>query len=189
MDHYPTSSEPAVPLADLTPDVEETLAGRGARQLNLYRALSTAPDLARAWLAFVWSVRDDCRTPRALRELVILRTAVHSASRYEWVHHVVMARTAGVTDLQIDAVKRWPRSAEELSGNERIALELADAVCAGKVPDEVVAHSIGAFGPAGHVELVVTAALYTMVPRVLDGLRVPIEEGLEDTDGPWKPGA
>jgi 4-carboxymuconolactone decarboxylase len=170
--------EPLVPLADMHPEIESELRRRGARQLNLYRALSSSPDLARAWLAFIWTLRDDCRTPRPLRELMILRTAVRHASCYEWAHHAAMARAEGVPESRIDAVKRWPSSADEFAAEERTVLELADAICDGTVPDALAAASLESFGPQGHVELVVTAAAYVMVPRVLDGLRVPLEEGV-----------
>jgi DNA/RNA-binding domain of Phe-tRNA-synthetase-like protein len=43
------------------------LAGRQAAQLNLYRALANSPEIVRAWRDFLWSLRDDCTTPWALR--------------------------------------------------------------------------------------------------------------------------
>src|ERR1017187_1954756 len=100
-----------VPLAPLPADVEATLTTRGAAQLNLYRALANAPAITRAWLEFIWALRDDCDTPRSLRELVILRTAVRHESAYEWHHHAAMAQTAGVDPDRLEAVRSWQASA------------------------------------------------------------------------------
>jgi 4-carboxymuconolactone decarboxylase len=181
------------PLAELPPDVAQTLRARGARQLNLYRALSSSPEVVRAWLGYIWSLRDDCvATPRLLRELVILRTAVRHASPYEWHHHAVMA--AGLGEEKLAAVAGW-RDARVFDEDERAALELADAVCDGEVPASVARAVAERFGDRGLVELAVTAAAYVMVPRVLSALGVELEYGAERADpgaprraGPGHPG-
>jgi len=163
-----------VPLAPIPADIEEALRARGATQLNLYRALANSPALTRAWLGFLWAVRDDCNTPRSLRELVILRTAAQHESAYEWHHHEAMALAAGVAPAKVAAVRSW-----EVSGvfddAERSVLALTDAICSGGVPEEVWLEVASRFDAEGLVELVVTAATYVMVPRVLDALAVPIE--------------
>jgi len=171
-----------VPLAQLPVDVEESLRTRGAAQLNLYRALANAPAISRAWLGFLWALRDDCRTPRSLRELAILRTAVRHGSAYEWHHHEAMARAAGVMPEKLAAVRSWHNS-REFDDRERSVLGLTDAICDGQVPEEVWQEAARRFEPDELVELVVTAATYVMVPRVLDALAVPIErqEAEEDT--------
>lgn len=167
-----------VPLADLSPDVAEALERRGARQVHLYRALAHSPELARAWFDFVWNLRDGATTPRSLREVAILRTAVRHGSDYEWVHHVRMAKEAGVPDETIDAVKRWPDGATGFRADEDLTLRLTDGICDGAVPDELVGACLAAFGPTGYVDMVLTISAYVMVPRVLEALRVPLEATL-----------
>jgi len=163
------------PLAELPADVEAALRARGARQLNLYRALSSSPEVVRAWLGYIWSLRDDCvATPRLLRELVILRTAVRHASPYEWHHHRHMAIELG--EAKLAAVAEW-RDRVEFDERERCALALADAMCDGEVPESIAREVAERFGDRGLVELAVTAAAYVMVPRVLSALGVEIEPG------------
>lgn len=162
--------------AELPPDVAEFLGRRGAAQLNLYRGLANSPDLVRAWRAFLWDLRDNCVSPRALRELVVLRCAVRHASEYEWVHHVAMARAAGVSEEQIESVRQSPAAAC-FSEDERLALELTDAVCDCDVSDDLAARAAARVGPAVYVELCLTAATYAMAARVLDALGVPLEGG------------
>lgn len=168
--------ERAVPLSDLPEHVAEVLDGRGAAQTNLYRALSNSPAMVDAWLHFLWDLRDRCHSPRALREIAILRTAVRSRSDYEWAHHLRMARSAGVTEEQVAAVADWRRAGDAFGPQERLALELADAIVDCAVPDTLVDEAVRAWGPEKYVELVVTVSAYVMVPRVLDALRVPLED-------------
>jgi alkylhydroperoxidase family enzyme len=168
-----------VPLAQLPVDVEEALRTRGAAQLNLYRALANAPAISRAWLGFLWALRDDCETPRSLRELAILRTAVRHSSAYEWHHHEAMARAADVAPEKVAAVAAWYDS-DEFNAEERAVLALTDAICDGEVSEEVWQEAARWFESGELVEIVVTAATYVMVPRVLDALAVPIEKQESD---------
>jgi 4-carboxymuconolactone decarboxylase len=165
-----------VPAAALPEDVAAMLAGRAAGQLNLYRALANSAAVVRAWRDFLWSLRDDCISPRTLREIAILRTAVRHSSQYEWVHHASMAVAAGVDARVVASLGRW-RDTDTLSDDERLVLELADALCDGRVPQALAETAVQRFGAEQYVELVVTIGTYVMVPRVLDALGVPTEDG------------
>jgi 4-carboxymuconolactone decarboxylase len=173
--HSSGTVDPALPLRDPHPAAAEKIAHLGAKQLNLYRALANAPDVLDAWLRFAWSLRDDCTTPRVLRELMILRTASVMRSDYEWHQHRDMALSAGVAEDRLDAIAAW-QTADCYSDMERVALMLTDAMLAGHVNDSVQKELVRHFSDQERVELVATAGFYAMVPRVLDALRVPIEE-------------
>jgi alkylhydroperoxidase family enzyme len=165
------------PLRDQLPeDVERRLKELGGRPINLYRALANQPDMLRAWVEFAWSLRERCSLPRSLRELVILRCAQMYGSEYEWEHHLVMARAAGVEEGQISGLGGWRESPELFDAGERAALALAEAVFDGDVGRSVSEELERCFpDPGDRVELVLTAATYTMVPRVLEALGVPLE--------------
>jgi alkylhydroperoxidase family enzyme len=71
------------------------------------------------------------------RELVILRAAYRKQSTYEWHQHVRIAREAGLSDAEINAVRSW-REAGGFSDDERALLAYVDALADGPpVPDEV----------------------------------------------------
>ena len=165
----------SIPLAPLPDDVARRVVGLGAKQENLYRALAHAPELLRAWMAFAWALRDHDATPRSLRELMILRTAALHQSPYEWHQHRRMARDAGVTDEDVAELQMW-RSSRSFGPAARAALALTDAIVAGEVPAEVNEELARHFDHAQRVELTLTAAFYTMVPRLLDALGVPVED-------------
>jgi AhpD family alkylhydroperoxidase len=164
-----------VPLADFEPALQKRLEELWGRPVNLYRALGNHPALVAAWTEFANSIRHDSRTPRALRELMILRVAQVVHSEYEWAHHLRMARKAGVREAQIAALARW-RESPEFDAREKAALEFAEAVSRCDVSDAVHAAVRKHFGDAEYVELAVTAGFYAMVARVLDALRVTMDE-------------
>jgi 4-carboxymuconolactone decarboxylase len=165
-----------IPLTSLPEWVNALLSSRKATQLNLYRALSNSPEAVESWLYFLWSLRDDFVTQRALRELLILRVAVRECSDYEWHHHVGMARAAGLRLEKIAAV--GDPSAVAFDETDRLVLQLADAISSGRVSDEIAAKAAGRLGARAYVELCVTAAAYVMTARVLDALNVPLEDGV-----------
>ena len=174
-DRLPWSTEePVLPLGDLTGALGDRVAALGARQVNLYRSLAPTPELLDAWIDFAWALRRDCVTPRPLRELMILRTAIVMRSEYEWHQHRLMAADAGISPDRVTGLAAWQTS-DLYDERERAALALTDAMLTGNVPDAVHATLARHFTDRERVELVLTAGFYAMVPRVLDALRVPVE--------------
>lgn len=170
----PTTTSTAIPLASLPEEVAARVRRAGAQQVNLYRALAHAPRLLGAWIDFAWALREQCDTPRSLRELIILRTAQRMLSQYEWHQHRRMAMEAGVDEHQVAELPMW-RTSPAFTEAERAALDLTDALVDGHVPDRVNAALAKHFDPQARVELTLTAAFYCAVPRLLDALRVPVE--------------
>ena len=68
------------------------------------------------------------------------------------------------------------RTSEAFSDADRAALAFTDAIVTGDVPPAVTEELTRHFDESQRVELTVTAAFYSMVPRVLDALGVPIED-------------
>src|ERR671928_261415 len=101
-----------VPLADFEPQLKKRLAELWGTPPNLYRGLGNHPALVAAWTEFSKMLRYDTRTPRALRELVILRGAQLMRSEYEWAQHLPMARKAGVSEAQIKELASWKTSSQ-----------------------------------------------------------------------------
>ena len=164
----------AIPLAPLPPDIAENVEQLGAKQVNLYKALAHAPELLRAWINFAWALRGHETTERRLRELMILRTATLHHSPYEWHQHRRMAEEEGVPETQVAELEMW-RTSTAFDDCEKAALALTDAIVDGDTSPEIIEELEKHFGYEQRVELTVTAAFYSMVPRVLDALEVPIE--------------
>jgi 4-carboxymuconolactone decarboxylase len=168
-----------IPLAEFEPALKKRLEELWGTPPNLYRALANHPAIVGAWTEFANTLRNGSRTPRALRELVILRGAQLCASEYEWAQHLRMARRAGVREAQIAALSGW-RTSPEFEAKEKAALTLAEAVTQGEVSDEVYREATRHFDHHDYVELAVTAGFYAMVARVLNAMAVELEPDFRD---------
>jgi alkylhydroperoxidase family enzyme len=164
-----------VPLVEIDEANKKRLRELGGEFLNLYKVIGNNPRMLSAWIEFAYSIRRDCKTPRTLRELMILRGAQIVGSGYEWQQHRRWAKEEGVTPEQIEDLFMW-REFPHYSKPERAALALMESIMAGDVSDEVYAELQKQFNPSEIVELVFTATFYAMVPRLLNALKVPMEE-------------
>jgi 4-carboxymuconolactone decarboxylase len=170
---------PRTPLADFAPPLKKRLVELWGTPPNLYKALGNHPELVAAWAEFSKTLRHDTRTPRALRELVILRGAQVMRSEYEWAQHLAMAGKAGVSEAKIKNLASW-RTSSEFSEQEKAALALAEAVTEGRVSDEVYARAKKHFDDHDYVELALVAAFYAMVGRMIDALGVELEPEMKN---------
>jgi alkylhydroperoxidase family enzyme len=168
-----------VPLAEFEPALKKRLEELWGAPPNLYRALANHPALIAAWTEFSRMLRYDTRTPRALRELVILRGGQVMGSEYEWAQHLPMARKAGVREAQIRDLASW-KSSPEFDDREKAALALAEEVTRGKVSDAVHAQALRHFDHHDYVELAAVASFYAMVGRMLDAMGVPLDADVAD---------
>lgn len=174
--------EPRIPLiGDDTDDPRLTATFDRVRSAvgripNLYRTLGHNPEVLDAWLAFAWPLRHAATSDRALRELVIMRTAQLTTADYEWRQHWSMALEVGVSEEQLAALGAWP-DADAFSPAEKAALRMTDELgSTADLGDDGWAALRSHFDDRECVELVLTAAFYSCVSRVLGGLHVPLEE-------------
>ena len=168
-----------VPNAEFEPALKKRLEELWGSPPNLYRALGNHGALAAAWTEFARAIRYESRSPRELRELMILRGAQLMRSEYEWAQHLKMARKAGVREAQIHALADW-RVSPEFNTREKAALALAEAVTRGRVSNEVYAEAMRHFDHHDYVEISITAAFYAMVARMLDAMSVQLEPEFSD---------
>jgi 4-carboxymuconolactone decarboxylase len=170
---------PRLPLAEFEPATKKRLEELWGSPPNLYRALGNHPTLLAAWTEFAKALRHDTRTPRALREIMILRSAQLVRSEYEWAQHLPMARKAGVRETQIAALAAW-RGSKEFDAREKAALALAEDVTRGTVSDKVYDEAMRHFDRGEYVELAMVPAFYAMVARMLDAMGVELEPEVRD---------
>src|SRR5579872_4237814 len=104
---------PASPrIPPLTPNDQDEAAREllalasapGAPAANIFTTLVRHPGLFRKWLPFGGKLLAGKLSARD-RELLILRAGWRCHSSYEWGHHVLIARGAGITDEEIERVK------------------------------------------------------------------------------------
>lgn len=175
------SDHPEDPAAAALFDKVRTALGPDHGLPNLYRVLGTAPALFKGWLEFAWPLRTDAKTPRKLRELMILRGAQSTGTAYEWAHHLPMALQAGVSDAQIDALADWRSADAPFDARERSVLQLAEEVTTGPAASAGTIAQLkpNGFDDAAVVELVLTASFYVCVGRFLQSMDIGLESGYE----------
>jgi len=169
---------PKEPGDEVTAEVFESFAREGRDPILLYRVLAGAPQMLRAYAGLARGLRYEARTPRALRELMILRTAQLTASRYEWAHHRKMANAAGVADEKVVALERW-RESELFDDTERAALAAVEGIHDVALGDEDFTALERALGAEATIELVLLASFYECVARMIQALGLEVEPEYE----------
>jgi alkylhydroperoxidase family enzyme len=165
---------PVEPADDVTAAVFETFRQEGRDPIALYRVLAHSPLMLRAYAGLARGLRYDAVTPRALRELMILRTAQLTGSDYEWAHHRAMAAANDVPEDQVRALAHW-RSSTLFDARERAALQCAEEIHGVALSDETFAELERAVGAPETIELVLLAAFYEAVARIIQALGLEIE--------------
>ena len=79
-----------------------------ATDLNVYRVMAHHPSLLLAWEQLRNHVVKANSLPNRELEIVILRTGFRLNASYEWAHHVVRGRTAGLSDHEIAQCRLEP---------------------------------------------------------------------------------
>jgi 4-carboxymuconolactone decarboxylase len=112
-----------------------------------------------------------------LSEFVILATARHWKSQYEWVAHVGIAEQKGVKPETIRDLRagRYPKKAPK---DERALYDfIAELYRHKRVGDRTYKAAHALLGDAGMVELVGLMGYYALVAMTLDVFRAPIPDG------------
>jgi 4-carboxymuconolactone decarboxylase len=117
-------------------------------------------------------IRFDSVLPDKVRELAILATAREVDARFEWAGHVRIAKEAGVTDEQLDAIasRKAPAGfSEEDALPVNIALELRRK---NALSDASFKAAQAKYGDAGVIELIATVGYYSLMGCLLNGLQI-----------------
>jgi AhpD family alkylhydroperoxidase len=150
---------------------------RGGELSDLDRLLLHSPPVAEGWNALLGALRSGTTLAADLRELVVLRIAVLNGAAFEWAAHEPIARRAGLTDGQLDALRR-PDGGGSWTPVQAAVLAFTDASTRDvDVPDEVFAAVRSRLEDRQLVELTALVAGYAMVSRFLVALRVPPPAG------------
>ncbi|MEB2320752.1 MAG: carboxymuconolactone decarboxylase family protein [Pseudomonadota bacterium] len=154
--------------------VTRVVAGpRGAVPINLQIWLNN-PGFAEVAERFGCYVSQEApMTPRA-KEIVILVVSAQMDSDFEWYWHSRLARTHGLTEEQITAIreKRDPDFSDPL---EAVTHALAYGLSERRdVPDALHARAMQLLGHSGISDVIGLMGLYTMIAHTINVYRVPL---------------
>jgi len=167
---------PKIPLPDddeLEPKHREMLAG--IPPLNVFRMVAGAPRAVRPFMALGRAVLSTALDARR-REIAVLRVAHATRAPYEWVQHEQLARAAGVTAAEIDAIEE-EEPVRSLDDECNLICRVADEVTRDvRLSDEALEQIVDRYGPREAAELILLVSYYNMVSRFLESTRVEIED-------------
>lgn len=161
--------------------------GPGAARLpNVLATLMHHPRLAAPWLAYNTVLLSTPSIDPRLRELVILRVAWRTRSRYEWVQHVRVAKQVGVTAAEIEAIAGvaahgWtPLEADLLAATDQLLdRHLVDDPTWARLAAELDARQL--------VELVFVVGSYSCLAMAFKSFGIELDPELHEIDAPAMP--
>jgi alkylhydroperoxidase family enzyme len=165
-----------IPLPDddeLVPEIRELLSA--LPPLNLFRMLANAPASMKAFLEMGGSILTRSKFDPRKREIAILRIAHVTRAPYEWHHHVVLGKSVGVTDDEIEKIATdGPVISLDEEGNLlcRVADEISLDV---RLSDGALSQILERYETRGATELILCCCWFNLVSRFLESTRVEIE--------------
>jgi 4-carboxymuconolactone decarboxylase len=147
--------------------------------LGPFNALLRHPPIGGAVQALGATVRLGGTLPPVPQELVILTVAAHWRCDFQWGSHGRLARRAGLTDEQLEAL----RTGAPVEGLDdpfaRASLDVARAlVDRGDLDDDEYASAIDALGEVALVEITALVGYYALLAMQMRVFRVPAFPGV-----------
>jgi 4-carboxymuconolactone decarboxylase len=147
----------------------------GGRELNIFGTLVRHPRLFKRWIAF-GGVLLDGRLPARERELLILRTGHNCESHYEWAQHAIIGLAAGLTEADIERVRRGPE-ADGWDPFDAMLLRAADELHASnRIGDDTWATLASRYDEQQLIEVCMVVGQYHLVAFTLNSLGVELEQ-------------
>jgi alkylhydroperoxidase family enzyme len=161
--------------------------------LNIFRTLAHAETAFRPVLRLGGAVLGQMSLDPVVRELAILTVAKEAEAQYEWVQHVAIGKSLGVTDAQVEALAESDSCSAEgadtriaaaagddaypFDGAQQAAIELAAAVVHGPhISDDLYDCIRAQFNDREIVELLIAIGDYLMLARLMTVLEIDLDE-------------
>jgi 4-carboxymuconolactone decarboxylase len=146
--------------------------------LNLYATMLHHPTLYGPRARFGSYLQRDSLLPAKTRELLILRTAWLIRTGYEWGHHVLFAKAAGLSDTDIARIAAGP-AATGWSEEHAAVLRAADELRREAFISATTWATLQEYYDTKQlIEIIYTSGGYTMTGLAINSFGVQAEEGL-----------
>ena len=161
---------------EMTEQARELTLARG--NLNVYRALANAEKVFTGWMLAGRAALTSPVLPIRLRELVVLRTAYLMDCPYELGQHRDVARTAGLSSDEIDAITSesdW--QAGHFNVTDTAVLQLTTELLTTRGVSATVLDRVHqALGSEATVEVLMVINRYSGLALMLNALEVDLDE-------------
>lgn len=160
-------------------DWDETLAGVRAQigePLNIHRLLANYPEWLLAWMSFRNHVVHGTTLSARQFELIVLRVATLAEAPYEWEHHVVTGKEAGLTDAEIERVRSGPDAAGWNAADAVLLNAVDDCILRRCVTEKTLEALRVEFNDKQLLDIIATVTMYFAMAVVTRTFAVPIDE-------------
>jgi 4-carboxymuconolactone decarboxylase len=156
---------------------QRELVRNAGAELSVYTTLVRHTDLFGDFLPFGRRLlRLSTLAPRE-RELLIMRTAFRCRAAYEWSHHDVIGRAAGLDDADLDLLSR-DTVGDDGEPSTLLLIRAADELLAEHALTDATWSELAAVYPVPQViEICMLVGEYAMLAGALNSMGVQIEEG------------
>jgi len=165
-----------IPLVNLDEQPEPIREWAGRRgNLNVFRLLANAPAVFSGWTQMVDELFASPTFDPRMREVIILRVAHLQGSAYELGQHVPLARTAGLTEREIETIC-GSDTFDGFALGERTALNVVTELCrTHRLSDESFASAHTVFGDEAFTELLMIVSCYYGLALVLNAADLDVD--------------
>jgi uncharacterized peroxidase-related enzyme len=176
---------PTIEKEDISGDLErfyESVTALLGRVPRFYRTIASAPWLAMCFLPINATAQRQwpgTRISGRIKELVVIKTSHVNGCKYCYAHNTALGEAAGISHDEIVEISSDDYlKSETLSAAEKAAVRWAEAMTLNQAAadDVLFAELKRHFSDGEIVEVSMVCAMFNMINRLTDSLRVPIEE-------------
>lgn len=145
---------------------------------NIYKVLGHRPEIVNSFVPFVAAVVGPTASLHPnIRDLAVLKASKMNQCSYCVGHRTSMGKELGLTQAQIDALDGDVRACELYDEKTRVGIAYAEALTRGPrhVTDDLFAELRRHYTTEEIVDLTMAVALFNLLNRIGEGLRVPLE--------------
>lgn len=177
----PADRMPPIPSDKLTPEqkaaVDTVVAGPRGHLVGPFIVLMRSPEFMNRLQKTGEYLRFNSALPPRLSELAILITARAWTQQFEWVHHLTIAKKAGLAAEICDAIAEGRRP-DKMADDEAVVHDLLMELIRNRsVSDPTYARAKEAFGERGIVDLVGIHGYYSLLAMLMNTACTPLPEG------------
>jgi alkylhydroperoxidase family enzyme len=144
--------------------------------INLFRAAANAKTLYPAFIQYMYLLFKPLELDSRIERLIVLYVGKLSDCIYIWRQNVVVAKSLGITQEEIDTLEKNDTQANCFSDAQKAAFRFAEeALRLIEVSDEVYREASRFFSPQAITELLYVVGTYMLLARVARTGRVPLD--------------
>jgi len=164
-----------LPPGQWPPELEKIRQYLG-KPLNIHNIMAHHAALTRAWMPFRNHIVANSSLEPKHRELLILRTAHNCNTAYEWEHHVVRGRHAGLSDEEIQRVKKGPAAAQWPPAVQLLLQAADECHRDSEISNETYQELCLYFDEHQQLDIIATVGMYMTLATIIKTYQLPSDE-------------